>query len=397
MGKLKIYLILLGLLFAAIIAMDAMKPVPIDWRPTYSIKDKIPLGLYVFDQELSSLARQKISKFRVTPYEYLDAAFDYDTLVENYKIKGTLLNISNLPNIDDESCKEIFNFVARGNAAFLSMKVLPKYLIDSLKVEVAAGYNLTENVNFSMANPAFGKKKYAMKEGISPLFFSKMDTLNSTVLGYMKVDSSHVNFIKVRYGEGEIYLHTEPAIFTNFHLLKDNHYEYAQQVLSYLPNREIFWYTKGIDGSQISDSPLAFIFSQPALKWAWLIFIVGMLVFIIFNAKRKQRVVPIIDPLLNTTVEFTKTIGNLFYQEGDHDAIIDKKIIYFLEKVRNDYLIDTAVIDDAFMRKLHQKSGKDMALIEHALFLVNAHRKSPHAAVEEDLIHINTALEKIIN
>ena len=53
----------------------------------------------------------------------------------------------------------------------------------------------------------------------------------------------------------------------------------------------------------------------------------------IFNAKRRQRVVPIINPLPNTTLDFTKTIGNLYYQEGNHQNIVDKKIIYFLEKI----------------------------------------------------------------
>jgi len=99
--------------------------------------------------------------------------------------------------------------------------------------------------------------------------------------------------------------------------------------------------------------------------------------------------------LPNTTVEFAKTIGNLYYQEGAHHTVINRKIVYFLEKVRNDYHIDTTKLDEAFIEKLHQKSGKPLADIEQAIFLVNQHRKSPHTAVEEDLIKINTALEKI--
>jgi hypothetical protein len=137
--------------------------------------------------------------------------------------------------------------------------------------------------------------------------------------------------------------------------------------------------------------------SQPALKWAWYLFLIGLLIFIIFNAKRKQRIVPILKPLPNLTLDFTKTIGNLYYQEGDHDNIIDKKIIYFLERIRNEYLIDTTKLDDEFIKKLHHKSGKEVSDITELVFLINEHRKSYHGSLEEDLIRINNAIEKILH
>ena len=142
---------------------------------------------------------------------------------------------------------------------------------------------------------------------------------------------------------------------------------------------------------------MSYWLSQPALKWAWYLALLGMLIFMIFNAKRRQRVVPIITPLPNTTLDFTKTIGNLYYQEGDHQNIVDKKIIYFLEKIRNEYLIDTTVLDDNFVKKLHQKTGKNLDDIEKVVRLINYQRKSYNLSIEEDLIEINNAIEKITN
>jgi hypothetical protein len=185
--------------------------------------------------------------------------------------------------------------------------------------------------------------------------------------------------------------------FTNFHLLKGNHHEYAEKVMSCIPKGEVFWCIQNQTGEVISDSPMRYILSQPALKWAWNIFLIGMLVFIFFNAKRKQRIVPIIKPLANTTVDFTKTIGNLYYQEGDHNNIIDKKIIYFLEKVRNEYLIDTHRLDDDFIKKLHLKSGKKLEDIQNVVSLINAYRKNNYLSIEDDLLQINNAIEKIMN
>lgn len=403
----KIYIAVLVFILALILIADRDQPKPIDWRPTYSVNDKIPFGLFVFDKEINGLFKnRKIERISaVTPYEFLDSKYEEDTLVEDYKIKGTFLSISEFNTIDDQSAKEILYFVSHGNNAFLSMKTFPKPLLDSLKFDFYsdAQYVVNEINTFWLANKKLDPKKYHLDGGMGDYNFSKIDTLNTIVLGYQghtnkqRPKLQDVNFIKVPYKNGFFYLHTQPAAFTNFHLLKGNDYQYAQSVLSYIPKGDIFWYTKEPKDESISDSPLRYILSQPALKWAWYFFLIGMLIFIIFNAKRKQRIVPILKPLPNSTIDFTKTIGNLYFQEGDHKNIIDKKIIYFLEKIRIDYLIDTSKLDDTFIKKLELKTGKSEADIQELVFLINEHRNSYHGSLEEDLIRINNVIEKILN
>ncbi|MEO8238052.1 MAG: DUF4350 domain-containing protein [Flavobacterium sp.] len=398
---LKIYIAILVVIFTLMLLASSNRPKPIDWRPTYSVNDKIPFGLYVFDKEVKGLLKnQKIERVSaVTPYEFLDSKYDSDSLIEDYKIKGTFFNISEFGSIDDQSIKEILYFVSHGNNAFLSMKTFPQTLLDTLKIDFRNDFQYSGNTSIWLANKNVSTKKYHLAEGMGDYYFSKIDTLNTTVLGYQgnKPNQKRINFIKVPYLNGYFYLHTQPAAFTNFHLLKSDHYQYAEKVLSYIPKGDVFWYTKGQNSETISDSPLRYILSQPALKWAWYLFLIGMLIFILFNVKRKQRIVPILKPLPNLTVDFTKTIGNLYYQEGDHDNIIDKKIIYFLERVRNEYLIDTTKLDDVFIKKLHHKSGKDETDIRDLVFLINEHRKSYHGSLEEDLLRINNAIEKILN
>lgn len=396
----KIYIAILVLLFGIVLLTDKGKPKPIDWTPTYSVNDKIPFGLYILDQEFNGFfKKQKVKKISTeTPYEYLDSQYDENENVENYKIKGTFINISEANNIDDQSMKEILYFVSHGNKAFLSMRAFPKLLLDSLKVELKTDFMPSENVSIWMANKKVSTKKYTFNTGLSD-YFSKIDTLNTKVLGYQNSNKNkrQINFIEVPYKNGYVYLHTQPVAFTNYNLLKKDHYQYAENVLSYFTKGNIFWYTKSFNDKRISNSPMRYILSQPALKWAWYLALIGILIFMIFNAKRKQRIVPIIKPLENLTVDFTKTIGNLYYQEGDHANIIDKKIIYFLEKIRTDYLLDTSKLDDDFIAKLHHKTGKDEKDIQELIDLINHHRKSYHGSLEEDLIRINTAIEKILH
>jgi hypothetical protein len=394
---LKIYILFLVFLIIGIAVLDANAPKPINWTPTYSIKDKIPFGLYVFDQESKSLFKnQEIEKVNVTAYEYLLNKYDEDTLVDTNSKKETFISIAEYPEIDNESVDELCYFVSQGNCAFLSAKNLPSRLLDSLKLSVDGDFKYTDTIFNWLANKKLNKKKYKIIEGIGNNHFSKIDTLNTTVLGYQSGDSTRVNYIKVKYFDGEFLLHTQPAAFSNFHLLKSDHYQYAASLLSYIPKNKIFWLVKNQNGEVISQSPMRFILSQPALRWAWWLFLLGVLIFMIFNAKRKQRIIAIKKPLPNTTVDFIKTIGNLYYQEGDHDNIIDKKIIYFLEKIRTEYLIDTTILDEDFIKKLEQKSGKNKIDIQKTIFLINTHKRSPNNSIEEDLIAINNAIEKII-
>jgi len=396
--SLKIYVAFLVLLLSVIVIIDINAPKPINWTPTYSLSDKNPLGMYVFNEEIDSLLKdRKIKKINITPYEYLEPLYDYDSLVNTYEAKGTFLIINGFSVLDSESITELFYFADHGNDVFISMKSFPDQLLDSLKIAIGTDFEYTDKSKLWVANPELGEAKYPLKEGIGNTYFSKIDTLNTTVLGYQGNKDKNINFIKVPYKNGNFYLHSQPAAFTNFHLLKDNHSEYASKVLSYLPKQDVYWYTKDIYGNSISQSPLRFIFSQPALKSAWYLLLLGFVVFIIFNAKRKQRIVPIIKPLENTTIDFTKTIGNLYFQEGNHDNIMDKKIIYFLDKIRQDYLLDTNILDDQFIKKLQLKTGKNLEDIKRVVYLINHHRKGNFESVESDLIELNSIIEKITN
>ena len=392
------YLIFLVVVMIAVITLDSSAPKPINWTPTYSISDKIPFGLYVFDQEMKTLLHpDSLIRINTTPYEYFDPLYDYDTLVQNYTTKGTFIAINEFSNIDDESIKELLYFSSHGNTVFLSMKTMPQILLDSLKVDYRSDFEISNNTSLWLTNGNFGPEKYNLVEGLGNNYFSKIDSSTTTILGYQGTDKAFANFIKVPYKQGNLYLHLQPTAFTNFHLLKGNHHEYAEKVLSYVPKGNVYWHTKGLTDGYISQNPMRFIFSQPALKTAWYLFLLGMLIFILFNAKRKQRIVPIVPPLENTTVEFTKTIGNLYFQEGNHHTMVEKKIIYLLDKIRREYLLDTTILDEKFVQKLQHKTGKDATDLKQLCYKINQHRKGHYESVENDLVEINTLIEKIFS
>ena len=398
-NKIKIYIGLLVMLLALILYIDATKQKPIDWSPNYDVNKKSPFGLYVFEKEYSKiLKKNELKKTIVTAYEYLEKDFDYDTLVYSYKTKGTALYLSEHCTIDEASAQELLYYAQHGNSVFISSKSFPQLLQDTLKFNIEVDFPTQNKMDVSLANPNLGSTKYSFDRGIGAGYFSKIDTLNTTLLGYQNSNKKErVNFIKIAYKTGYFYLHTQPVAFTNYNLLKNNQRQYTEKIISYIPKGNVIWLIKGQNGELDAGSPIYYWVSQPALKYSWFLLLFGLVIFMIFNAKRKQRVVPIIQPLQNTTVDFAKTIGNLYYQEGNHQNIIDKKIIYFLEKIRHDYLIETTTLDENFIKKLHLKSGKNIDDIKNVVRLINYQRTSYHQSIEDDLIELNNAIEKILN
>lgn len=391
--KVTIYIIFLGLIIALIILAESIRPKPIDWRPTYKLSDKIPLGLYVMDKESAKLfGDNKVKKFSITPYEYFEPLYDYDN--SKYGAKGTFINIDEENRIDEESLKELMYFAEHGNTIFLSMKKLPQTLLDTLNITASTSFYYRDSILLSFNTNRLKDRKQYFSEGINFYHFDSLAP-NSSVLGYQEIDTlKEANFVKVPFGAGNFILHTQPAVFSNFHLLAADHYKYTEGVISYLPEGNIYWHAKSYDGEGIEGSSLRYILKQPALKWAYYLSLIGFLIFFIFNARRKQRVVPEIPPVKNTTIDFTKTIGNLYFQEKDHHTIIEKKIIYFLEHIRTVYLIDTYSLDDEFIDKLHQKTGKPIEDIEKTVSLIKKHRHN-FQSTEADVVEVNKAIENL--
>ncbi|OYQ33011.1 hypothetical protein CHU92_13910 [Flavobacterium cyanobacteriorum] len=390
--KLIFYIVLLGMIVGLIIFIDASKPKPINWTPTYLPKDKYPLGLYVLDRELKGLTGNNIKRITVTPYEFLDEQYDHST--SNYKISGTFLHINESANLDKESVKELLYFAEHGNTVLLSMKDFPEELLDTLQVTVNMEFARIDSIPMYITADGAARQKYYFNEGMGFTYFDSINNQYAKTLGYQEVNKQQrANFIKAPFGNGSFLLHTQPAVFSNFHLLKGNHYQYTEKLLSYIKPGTIYWYSEKITG--VSSSPLRYIIKQPGLKWALYFGLIGLVIFIFFNAKRKQRIVPEIPPVRNTTVDFTKTIGNLYYQEGNHHTIIDKKIIYFLEKIRNEYLIDTYALDDEFIEKLHLKTGKPIEDIRNLVRIIKVYRHK-FDSTEADVIEINKAIENLM-
>jgi hypothetical protein len=391
--RLKIYIgVFIGVI-ALMMYLEYTKPKPLDWHPTFSAHDKIPFGAYVLADELPKLFPKKNLQFieNQTPAYYLNTQDSIGT-------DNVYLIVDGYARLTEADANALLAFVDEGNDVFFLSHNLQKTLADSLYCKTGTHRFVLENeykkVQISLSNPAFGKKKYGFKKMMNLESFEKIDTANVTILGIFERNNlEEVNFIKQKYGRGNFYIHLLPEAFSNYYLLNDSTYTYAVGSLNYINKKNIFWheYKKSVDTP--NESLLSHIFRNPPLHWAWLILIFGAIIYCVFFGKRLQRIIPIITPLRNSTVEFTKTIGNLYYNSREHNDLIQKKIKYFLFFVKEKYYIDTEKIDSDFSEKLHLKSGVSKETTNKIVHLINKNRRL-QTAIESDLVELNEIIDE---
>jgi hypothetical protein len=391
---LKIYVAALIGVIILIVFVDMYSTKPTNWTPTYSLDHKNPLDLYIFNHEVENLfPNGKLKRVTVTPFEYFR------------KNKDTVNILIINKSLYDLADSVLLEQVSKGSNLWISAENFMKTFTDTLKLN----YSYVENdftlkkqdsVKLTLSMTNWENKHFYIHPVLSTFSFVGMNKATTTILGKMEMPNGEVfpNFIRVKYGKGNVYLHNQPEAFSNVALLNEKgSADYAAHILSYIPrDKPVIWFVKGQTwntGRPVNETDLSVIFRYPALRMTWLLFVYGMLLYLLFNAKRHQRIVPVVKPLKNTTVEFVQTIGNLYFQEGSTSNILGKKIIYFLDRVRHRYYLDTSKLDDNFALKLQSKSGKDKELIDDILTSIRDFQKL-RTAIPTDLIKLNNLIEE---
>jgi len=390
-------LIIVTAIIALAVTIDYNTNRRVDWTESFNEKSHKPYGVSVFYKELPKLFKdQKLKTIYYTPYTYFYANSEAGN--GEHIAEGNYILIGNSDYLDGADVEELLIFAGQGNTLFLSDYSFPQKLMDTLHLTIEVIKNKDSIRTMSFSDAGLKSKNSNIDKVESSSYFSKIENENFTSLGYLEDDQELINFIKIPFEGGRIYLHLEPKIFTNYNILKDQRYRYTEGALSYLPDATIYFdsYTKYFNspyGAAEEKSELRWFLEQPAFKWAWYLTIFLTLLFMIFNAKRRQRVIPIVKPLENTTVNFVKTISNLYYETEDHKNLIDKKITYFLEKIRSDYNLDTTTLNEAFILKLSQKSGKKKETVDKTITFINWLR-TKNEFFEENLLKLNKHIEE---
>lgn len=344
----------LGALVVLYAVMMVLKPKPVDWTVTLRQDDKNPYGAFIVFQRMGDLFPEAtITSEQMPAYN----------LLSDSALRGTAyVLIAPRTALQPEDVHRLLGYVARGNAAFIATGALSRALSDSLGVKLAAPVEGvfsrdSGRVNFTnthlRTDSGFTFRQFTLRG-----YFSEVDTATTSVLG--TTGSGQADFISMRRGKGLIYLHAAPLCFSNYFMLFGDNSTYTARALSYLPRHlsRIYWDEYYKLGSGYKGSMLSFFLAHRYLRWAWWLALFGIVMYVVFESRRRQRVIPVADPLDNTSLDFIKTVGQLYYERRDNKNIAEKKVAHFLEWVRSRLYLSTERLDPAFIGSLARKSGR---------------------------------------
>ena len=377
------------------------------WYETYNYTDENPYGLkHTYDLFKAGMKDSSFILIDKKPSEILN---------KNAKNSSYIFIGANWI-MDSLSVERLCDFVRKGNYAFISSYNSPKEIVkkkfyDKPEIPSYKGF-MDSSVNTRFLDPQ--GKEY------SKSFFFYFQVLKKKSLHYWLhtdlekladsldihgiepvsvINNNFVNCYKFPYGRGVFIFHTTPLMLTNYHVVRQEGFDYMNELFSTMKKENIYWdeYSKAPhflwqQNGRADESPLRFILSQKSLRWAWYLSLIAIILYLVFNSKREQQLIPLMPENKNTSVEFVKAVGMLHYQLKAHSVLADEILKLFLAYNKNKYGISPQLERELLITEITKRSGVAELLVRDIFKKHLAVRYNP-APEPVDLINLHSLTE----
>ena len=410
------FLFAMLVLFVLFCLLQVNLPKKFVWSPTFSHVDKQPFGCFVFDSVLTQSlpngyhvtkktffqldqehAKEKISVLMVVDQQDLKQ-LDVKYLCNIARRGGKVMVVAS-SSLDDgrnadtvvvDELERTFKvriedgmyFSLRGILA--GLKAHDNDMYDTIywnnrETMYAAQsyrmfYNMVGGTLFVDSVPKVKRLAYTLSTTgydykLDSLYvgdFTGFDTIVDEKERIERIDTFAIKkvptAVSVPYGKGEVIFVSSPLLFTNYGMLEGNTSVYIFRLMSYLADLPVYRteaYVKTDAMLVAEQSPFREFIKRPPLRWALYLALLGVVLFMIFTARRRQRVIPIMSKPANRSLEFIQLIGTLYYQRKDHVDLVRKKFKLFAEELRKTAGVDISDVntDDREYLLLAEKTG----------------------------------------
>lgn len=403
-------------LFVLFCLLQVNLPKKFVWSPTFSHVDKQPFGCFVFDSVLTQSlpngyhvtkktffqldqehAKEKISVLMVVDQQNLKQ-LDVKYLCNIARRGGKVMVVAsssfddgrNADTVVVDELERTFNvriedgtyFSLRGILA--GLKAHDNDMYDTIywnnrETMYAAQpyrmfYNMVGGTLFVDSVPKVKRLAYTLstagydyrQDSLYVGDFTGFDTIVDEKERIERIDTFAIKkvpvAVSVPYGKGEVIFVSSPLLFTNYGMLEGNTFVYIFRLMSYLADLPVYRteaYVKTDAMLVAEQSPFREFIKRPPLRWALYLALLGVVLFMIFTARRRQRVIPIMSKPANRSLEFIQLIGTLYYQRKDHVDLVRKKFKLFAEELRKTAGVDISDVntDDREYLLLAEKTG----------------------------------------
>ena len=335
------------------------------WEPTFNHYDKQPFGCAVFDSLMEKsvpagyeVTKKTIAQLERDGYGKKPHAF----LIQTDRFSPSATDIRSLDRL-----------LRAGNKVFIAASdIEPDSLYPDLQIAINGQYGFSPmEVKSSIANQSipydtlvfprqlpYQEKEYhvySAMTGSNVVVEGKVtrDTLLSGWVPKEYSDSTEgywdPRIVSIKRGKGELFLSCEPLLMTNYGILDTETNELVFRLMSQFRGLPIIrTEAYGPYTEFETNTPLRFWLQNEPLRWAIYLTLGGLLLFCVFYARRRQRVIPVVEEPANRSLEFVKLIGTLYHQKHINSDLLQKKYSYFAETLRRMTMID---VEDVESRK----------------------------------------------
>lgn len=387
-------------LAVAMFVVQYRMPRRFTWQETHAHYDRQPFGCYVFD---SVLATSMPNGYSVTSKTLWQLEKD-STRRRNYLVM--------LSQTDEGKSDIVMRMAQRGDRVMVLGDTYGSRLTDTLGASFyyCSRFTLTGFVEtrhqkcvvkwvdhdggYRNAPAAFAVHPDLLTRGLEmgdSLPYRPMALFSDTTNRY-----HYLLAASFPMGKGEVILVSAPLLFTNYAVLNPSCQPLLTRLLDSVKDKPLVRLDPQAPDATYSnqESPLYVLLQRPPLRWAIYLALVTVMLYIGFTARRRQRVIPVVEPPKNNNMEFVRLIGTLYYQQGRPQDLLQKKLTYANEKIRRLTGIDLTADDDA-PERLAALTGMDSEQIYHTLASVRQAIAQTRRPAEKELLRLFDQIDRL--
>jgi len=360
--KKNFHIILAILAFIGIVLFVFNYRSPFEWEPTLNTDDDNPFGCELFDK-LASHSLEGNYQVTADIPDSLNPKTDAILYV-----KRTLVSDNDTDTLEAERGRKLFDFAKQGGIVIVATRQCTNYSNDDL---VAKSYGLEvvnenygwgwhyddlkssikelkeepqerEIVHLETTNTDYYLHSFMIEHCFEACYNKKRHypiiTIKSTLNDVEFDDQTGeaklpvVNLPLVFYRTfatgGEMVYVSMPLLFTNYAVMDGKTVDLSLAILSHANGRNLTRIMGVNRPKQRSArngknySVFSYLLSHPPLRWALYLTMIVLVIFCIFNVKRKMRAIPLPPEQKNATLEFAKFMGTYYYRQKKHGAIV---------------------------------------------------------------------------
>lgn len=446
MTSFRLYLLGLLALFGAYVALEYYRPKPLDWRPTLSNADQIPYGTYaLYDVLPQLLGTDDVTSVRLPVYNQFfdgdepedaedEAPFAADSAAteateapDSVATQATPTTApaageadpapaatASAPHLPRQATTYLFvnssfalsrleqpallQFIEAGNDVFIAAERFDSAFTNALGCRTVEADSASQP---SLSSPDSVRVRFVAATLRTAVL--RLPTWAAT--DRLVVNAGHAGtplatdeqgravLLRLSRGQGHAYLCTVPLAFANYFVLPPRQRQFALAAFSYLPTgRPVWWDEYQKQGRVGEQSVLRVVLAHDSLRLAYYLLWLTAVLFIVVEARRRQRIIPVLKPLPNTTLLFTRTVAGLYQQGRNHQRIAEKKVALFLDYLRTRFQEPAPDLgDEAFRERLSQKAGLPRPRVEELIRLINFARTAP-TVTDQELLKLSRAI-----